>query len=65
MSMEVVKKILDEINEALRQGRKVIINGTVVNKIDVVPTRRSVVIIINDTITMYPSQLIRAKKVIL
>jgi len=65
MSEEVVKKIIEEINEALKQGRKVIINGTVVNKIDVVPSRRSVVIVINDTVTLYPSQLIRAKKVIL
>ncbi len=65
MSEEVVKKILDEINEALKENRKVIINGIVVQKVDVVPSRRSIVVIINDTITMYPSQLIRAKKVIL
>jgi len=65
MSEEVVKKIIEEINEALRQGRKVIINGVVVNKIDIAPSRRSYVIVINDVITMYPSQFIRAKKVIL
>ena len=65
MSEEVVKKIIEEINEALKQGRKVIINGTVVQKIDVMPSKRSYVIIINDVITMYPSQFIRAKKVIL
>jgi len=65
MSEEVVKKIIEEINEALKNGRKVIINGVVVQKVDVVPSRRSVVIVINDSITMYPSQLIRAKKVIL
>ena len=65
MSEEVVKKIIEEINEALKNGRKVIINGVVVQKVDVIPSRRSVVIVINDTITMYPSQLIRAKKVIL
>jgi len=65
MTEEVVKKILDEINEALRSGKKVIINGVVVQKVDVVPSRRSVVVIINDTVTLYPSQLIRAKKVIL
>jgi len=65
MSEEVVKKIIEEINEALKNGKKVIINGTVVQKIDVAPSRRTVVIIINDSITMYPSQLIRAKKVIL
>jgi len=65
MTEEIVRKIIEEINEALKQGRKVIINGTVVNKIDVAPSRRSIVIVINDTITMYPSQLIRAKKVIL
>jgi len=65
MTEEIVRKIIEEINEALKQGRKVIINGTVVNKIDVAPSRRSVVIVINDVITMYPSQLIRAKKVIL
>ena len=65
MSEEVVKKIIEEINEALKNGRKVIINGVVVQKVDVVPSRRSVVIVINDTVTLYPSQLIRAKKVIL
>ena len=65
MSEEVVKKIIEEINEALKNGKKVIINGVVVQKVDVVPSRRSIVVIINDTITMYPSQLIRAKKVIL
>jgi len=65
MTEEIVRKIIEEINEALRNGKKVIINGTVVQKIDVAPSRRSVVIIINDSITMYPSQLIRAKKVIL
>jgi flagellar biosynthesis regulator FlbT len=65
MSEEVVKKIIEEINEALKNGKKVIINGVVVQKVDVVPSRRSIVVIINDSITMYPSQLIRAKKVIL
>ncbi len=65
MTEEIVRKIIEEINEALKQGRKVIINGVVVNKIDVAPSRRSIVIVINDNITMYPSQLIRSKKVIL
>ncbi len=65
MTEEIVRKIIEEINEALKNGRKVIINGTIVNKIDVIPSRRSVVVVINDTVTMYPSQLIRAKKVIL
>ena len=65
MTEEIVRKIIEEINEALKQGRKVIINGTVVQKVDVAPSRRSLVIVINDTITMYPNQLIRAKKVIL
>ena len=65
MTEEIVRKIIEEINEALKQGRKVIINGTVVQKVDVAPSRRSIVVVINDTITMYPSQRIRAKKVIL
>ena len=65
MSEEVVKKLIEEIQNALKEGKKVIINGTVVQKIDVMPSKRSIVIIINDTITMYPSQFIRAKKVIL
>ena len=65
MTEEIVRKIIEEINEALRSGKKVIINGVVVQKVDVAPSRRSIVVIINDTITMYPSQLIRAKKVIL
>ena len=30
MSEEVVKKIIEEINEALKNGKKVIINGVVV-----------------------------------
>jgi flagellar biosynthesis regulator FlbT len=65
MTEEIVRKIVEEIQNALKENRKVIINGVVVNKIDVMPSRRSVVVIINDSITMYPSQLIRAKKVIL
>jgi len=65
MTEEIVRKIIEEINEALRNGKKVIINGTIVNKIDIAPSRRTVVVIINDSITMYPSQLIRAKKVII
>jgi len=65
MTEEIVRKIIEEINEALKSGKKVIINGTIVEKIDVAPSRRTVVVIINDKITMYPSQLIRAKKVII
>ncbi len=65
MSEEVVKKLIEEIREAIRNGKKVIINGTVVQKIDVMPSKRSYVIVINDVVTMYPSQFIRAKKVIL
>jgi len=65
MTEEIVRKIIEEIQNALKEGRKVIINGVVVQKVDVAPSRRSIVVIINDTITMYPSQLIRAKKVIL
>jgi flagellar biosynthesis regulator FlbT len=65
MTEEIVKKIIEDIQNALKENRKVIINGVVVQKIDVIPSRRSVVIVINDSITMYPSQLIRAKKVII
>jgi len=65
MTEEIVRKIIEEIQDALKNGKKVIINGVVVQKVDVVPSRRSVVIVINDTVTLYPSQLIRAKKVIL
>jgi flagellar biosynthesis regulator FlbT len=65
MSEDIVKKIIEDIQNALKEGKKVIINGVVVQKVDVAPSRRSVVIVINDTVTMYPSQLIRAKKVIL
>ena len=65
MTEEIVRKIIEEIQDALKNGKKVIINGVVVQKVDVIPSRRSVVIVINDTVTLYPSQLIRAKKVIL
>ncbi len=65
MTEEIVRKIIEDIQDALKSGKKVIINGVVVQKVDVVPSRRSIVVVINDTVTMYPSQLIRAKKVIL
>ena len=65
MTEEIVRKIIEDIQNALKENRKVIINGVVVQKVDVIPSRRSVVIVINDSITMYPSQLIRSKKVIL
>ncbi len=65
MTEEIVRKIIEDIQNALKENRKVIINGVVVQKVDVVPSRRSIVVVINDTVTMYPSQLIRAKKVIL
>ncbi len=65
MTEEIVKKIIEDIQVALKSGKKVIINGVVVQKVDVVPSRRSIVVVINDTVTLYPSQLIRAKKVIL
>ncbi len=65
MTEEIVRKIIEDIQNALKENRKVIINGVVVQKVDVIPSRRSIVIVINDNITMYPSQLIRAKKVIL
>ena len=65
MTEEIVKKIIEDIQNALKENRKVIINGVIVQKIDVKPSRRSIVVIINDTVTLYPSQLIRAKKVIL
>ena len=65
MTEEIVRKIIEDIQNALKENRKVIINGVVVQKVDVVPSRRSIVIIINNTVTLYPSQLIRAKKVIL
>ena len=65
MTEEIVRKIIEDIQNALKENRKVIIHGVVVQKVDVVPSRRSVVIVLNDTVTLYPSQLIRAKKVIL
>ncbi len=65
MTEEIVRKIIEDIQNALKENRKVIINGVVVQKVDVVPSRRSIVVVINDTVTLYPSQLIRAKKVIL
>jgi flagellar biosynthesis regulator FlbT len=65
MTEEIVRKIIEDIQNALKEGKKVIINGVVVQKVDVIPSRRSVVVVINDVITMYPSQLIRSKKVII
>jgi len=34
MTEEIVRKIIEEIQDALKNGRKVIINGVVVQKVD-------------------------------
>ena len=58
---EHVKLRIDYIREALRIGRKVMLGGRQVTSIDVVPSKRSVMIVINGTEAMYPSRFMSLK----
>ena len=58
---EHVKLRIIYIREALKAGRKVMLGGRQVTSIDVVPSKRSVIIIVNGTETMYPSRFMSLK----
>ena len=59
---ETVKLRLEYIKEALAKGRVVILGGIQVRSIDVRPSRRSVVIVVNNgEAIMYPSRFISLK----
>jgi preprotein translocase subunit YajC len=62
MSVELTYERVRQIQEALQSGKKVVIRGIVVKKVEVVNTPRSVVVKINDgELNLYPSEIARAK----
>ncbi|MGC8584248.1 MAG: hypothetical protein ACP5MH_11080 [Thermoproteus sp.] len=58
---EIVVQKVEEIKKALAEGRVVMVGGVVVKSIDVVKAQRSVIIIINNELTMYPSRFIASR----
>lgn len=63
---EMWESILGKIQDALKQGRRVIIRGIVVKDIKIEKSARTFLIIINDgELVLYPSQLVYSKVVIL
>jgi len=62
MSAELTYERVRQIEEALRQGKKVIIRGVTVKKVEIMNTPRSLVVKINDgELNLYPSEMARAK----
>jgi len=62
MSAELAFERIKQMEDALKQGKKVIIRGVTVRKIEVVSTARSIMVKINDgELNLYPSELNRAK----
>ena len=62
--IEEAKKKVEEIMSKVEKGRIVVIAGVKVRTIDIVPSRRSVKIVINDgEKAYYPSEFIKLKVV--
>jgi hypothetical protein len=62
MSSELALERVKQIEEALKAGKKVIIRGVTVKKVEVVSTARSLVVKINDgELNLYPSEITRTR----
>ena len=62
MSAELALERVRQIEEALKMGKKVVIRGIAVRKVEVVNTPRSLVVKVNDgELNLYPSEIARAK----
>jgi len=62
MSADLALERVKHIEEALKNGKKVVIRGVIVKKVEVVSTPRSVVVKINDgELNLYPSEIARAR----
>ncbi len=62
MSSELALERVKQIEEALKAGKKVVIRGVAVKKVEVVSTPRSLVVKINDgELNLYPSEITRVK----
>jgi len=63
--IEVARKRYEEIRKALEEGRQVFVSNIKVKTIELKPSKRSVVIIINGDTMIYPSQLRQVRVLIL
>jgi len=62
MSAELTYERVRQIQEALQSGKKVVIRGVIVKKVEVVSTPRSIIVKINDgELNLYPSELNRVR----
>jgi preprotein translocase subunit YajC len=62
MSADLALERVKQIEEALQSGKKVVIRGVIVKKVEVVSTPRSLVVKINGgELNLYPSEIARAK----
>ena len=62
MSTELTYERVRQIQEALQSGKKVVIRGVIVKKVEVVSTPRSIIVKINDgELNLYPSELNRVR----
>ena len=62
MSAELALERVRQIEEAIKTGKKVVIRGITVRKVEVVNTPRSLVVKVNDgELNLYPSEIARAR----
>jgi hypothetical protein len=62
--VNVLRAKYEEIKKALEDGRQVFIGGIQVKTVELVATKRSMVMVVNGEIIIYPSQL-RAYRVVI
>jgi len=55
--VNVLKAKYEEIKRAIEDGRQVFIGGVQVRSVELVATKRSMVMVVNGEIIIYPSQL--------
>jgi len=55
--VNVLKAKYEEIKKAIEDGRQVFIGGIQVKTVELVATKRSMVMVVNGEIIIYPSQL--------
>jgi len=63
--IDVARKKYEEIKEALGSGRQVFISNTKVKSIELKPSKRSVIIVVNGDMVIYPSQLRQVRVLVL
>jgi len=62
MSADLALERVKQIEEALQSGKKVVIRGVIVKKVEIVSTPRSIIVKINDgELNLYPSELNRVR----